>query len=128
MVCLHCAAKGKEKVVQPGDLPPSDSDESGSDDDSSSDDGPAAPPPRQLTRKEREQLEAQRAAPDPEQVAADLEKLRLVREKRAAQAAARIAAEGYDRYAPAPGAPKEEYPLAALASKPQASADAAVAK
>lgn len=103
--------------MQPGDMPGSDLSGSDDDDDSSSDGGPAPPPPRQLTRKEREQLEAQRAEPDPEQVAADLEKLRLVREKRAAQAAARIAAEGFDRYAPTPGAPKEEYPLAAAAAK-----------
>jgi len=103
--------------VQPGDMPPSGSDDDDDDDDSDDDDdddddGPSAPPPRQLTRKEREQLEAQRAKPDPEQIAADMEKLRLVREKRAAQAAARIAAEGYDRYAPGAGVSHEEYPLA----------------
>mmetsp|Transcript_13588 Transcript_13588/g.36385 ORF Transcript_13588/g.36385 Transcript_13588/m.36385 type:complete len:201 (-) Transcript_13588:458-1060(-) len=104
--------KGKKKV-QPGDLPPSDSeddsDSDGSDDDSSSDDEPAPPPRRELTRREREALEAQRAEPDPEQVAAEMERLRIVREKRAAQAAARIAAEGFDRYAPPPGSAPQAY-------------------
>jgi hypothetical protein len=126
------AAKGKDKKkVQPGDLPPSGSDESGSDsgsDDSGSDDGPPPPPPRQLTRKEREALEAQYAKPDPEQVAKDMEKLRLIREKRAQQAAARISAEGFDRYAPPPGAAIAAYPLAAdEAKKAGADADASPA-
>mmetsp|Transcript_2680 Transcript_2680/g.7872 ORF Transcript_2680/g.7872 Transcript_2680/m.7872 type:complete len:198 (+) Transcript_2680:80-673(+) len=103
--------KGKPvKKVQPGDMPPSGSDsDSGSDDGSSSDAGPP-PPRRELTRREREALEAQRAKPDPEQVAAEMERLRIVREKRAAQAAARIAAEGFDRYAPTPGSKPEPYP------------------
>lgn len=103
--------------MQPGDLPPSGSDDSESDDDDDSDSGsdaapPAPPPKRELTRREREALEAQHAKPDPEQVAADMERLRLAREKRAQQAAARIASEGFDRYAPPPGTAPAPNPLA----------------
>jgi len=108
------ADKGKpEKKVQPkpGDLPPNSSDDDGSSDDGSSDGDAAPPPKRELTRKEREQLEAQRdAIPDPEQVAEDMERLRIMREKRALQAAQRIAKEGgVDRYALPEGAVKETY-------------------
>jgi hypothetical protein len=98
--------------VQPGDLPPNSSEDDSSSDDDGSSGSPAPPPRRELTRKEREQLEAQRAKPDPELVAKELERLKLVREKRAAQAAARIAAEGFDRFAPTPGAKVGENPLA----------------
>eukprot|EP00307_Rebecca_sp_RCC1486_P010233 CAMPEP_0119409968 /NCGR_PEP_ID=MMETSP1335-20130426/3121_1 /TAXON_ID=259385 /ORGANISM="Chrysoculter rhomboideus, Strain RCC1486" /LENGTH=200 /DNA_ID=CAMNT_0007434429 /DNA_START=54 /DNA_END=656 /DNA_ORIENTATION=- len=117
--------KGKPtKKVQPGDLPPSDSedddDDESDDDESDDDDGvPPPPPPRQLTRKEREALEAQQAKPDPEQVAADMERLRLARERRAKQAAARIAAEGYDRFAPPPGVAPAPNPLAAENDAPK---------
>lgn len=118
------AAKGKK--VQPGDLPPNSSEDDSSSDDDSSSGSPAPPPRRELTRKEREQLEAQRAKPDPELVAKELERLKLVREKRAAQAAARIAAEGFDRFAPPPGAKVEPNPLAEseeTASKAEAEED-----
>jgi len=100
--------------VQPGDLPPSGSEDEDEDSDSESDDSDEddqGPPQPQLTRREREALEAQRAKPDPEEVAAELERLRIVRERRAAQAAARIAAEGFDRYAPPPDAQVASYPL-----------------
>ena len=45
------------------------------------------------------------------EISADMERLRLIREKRAADAAKRVADEGYDRYAPVgskDGKPKRE--------------------
>ena len=91
----------------PGELPPNSSDESesGSDDESESDDDDPllnpharpktvkpAEPPIEKSQGERE---------------ADMENLKLVRERRAKEAADRIAREGYDRFLPlgAPGGP-----------------------
>ena len=88
----------------PGELPPnsSDEDESGSESESDDDDDdpllnpharPRAPKPAEPpVEKSQKELEA------------DMEKLRLVRERRAKEAAERIAREGYDRFLP-PGAP-----------------------
>jgi len=99
-------AAEKEQPRRPiaGELPPnsSDEDESGSESESDDDDDdpllnpharprarkPAEPP----VEKSQKELEA------------DMEKLRLVRERRAKEAAERIAREGYDRFLP-PGAP-----------------------
>ena len=54
-----------------------------------------------LTRKEREQLEAQKEAePDPETISKDMAKLAIIRQKREAAAAARIEKDGYDRLKP----------------------------
>jgi len=76
-----------------GMMPPNSSSE-----ESESDDEPAQV---QLTRREREQLEAQKAAePDPEQMRKDMEKLALIRAKREADAAKRIAKDGWDRMKP----------------------------
>ncbi|KAL1528573.1 hypothetical protein AB1Y20_009914 [Prymnesium parvum] len=81
-----------------GMMPPSDSEEEQEEEPRAKGKAPKAP---ELTRKEREQLEAQKAPElDPEQIAADMEKLALVRKRRAEQAAKRIAADGWDRYAP----------------------------
>ena len=56
---------------------------------------------RELTRREREQLEAQKVQePDPETVRKQMEQLELVKKKRAEQAAKRVEKEGWDRYAP----------------------------
>lgn len=55
----------------------------------------------QLTRKEREQLEAQKEEePDPEQIALDMERLAIIKKRREDQAAARIEKDGYDRMKP----------------------------
>ena len=55
----------------------------------------------QLTRKEREQLEAQQEEePDPEQIAKDMERLALIKKRREDQAAARIEKDGWDRMMP----------------------------
>ena len=60
-----------------------------------------AAPEKELTRKEREQLEAQKeAVPDPEMVAKQLAQLELVKKRRAEQAQKRIDNDGWDRYAP----------------------------
>eukprot|EP00310_Coccolithus_braarudii_P019369 CAMPEP_0183351996 /NCGR_PEP_ID=MMETSP0164_2-20130417/26744_1 /TAXON_ID=221442 /ORGANISM="Coccolithus pelagicus ssp braarudi, Strain PLY182g" /LENGTH=234 /DNA_ID=CAMNT_0025524321 /DNA_START=35 /DNA_END=740 /DNA_ORIENTATION=- len=77
-----------------GMLPPNSDEE---DDDDDDDPAPAV----QLTRKEREQLEAQKSEePSPEQIAKDMERLQMIRDKRAKDAANRIAKDGYDRMKP----------------------------
>jgi len=98
------AAPKPPRRPAPGALPPnsSDEDESGSESESDDDDDDpllnpnAAPrtrrpasPPLEKSKKEME---------------AEMEKLKLVRERRAKEAAERIAREGYDRFLP-PGAP-----------------------
>jgi hypothetical protein len=58
-------------------------------------------PQVQLTRKEREQLEAQKEEePDPEQMAKDMERLALIKKRREDQARARIEKDGWDRMKP----------------------------
>ena len=55
----------------------------------------------ELTRKEREQLAAQKPSePDPEQVSKDMERLALIKKKREQQAADRISKDGWDRMKP----------------------------
>ena len=55
----------------------------------------------QLTRKEREQLEAQKEVePDPEMMAKDMERLALIKKRREDQAMQRIEKEGWDRMKP----------------------------
>lgn len=66
-----------------------------------------------LKPKAKPKAKAVDEAPPPKsakQLAEEMEKLRLVRERRAAQAKARIDAEGFDRYAPpeAGGRPRVE--------------------
>ena len=84
----------------PGELPPNSSDEESSSDDDS-DIQPhgatpaakaAAPPPR---RRKKDDDEV-----DPEQIAKDMERLKMIKEKREEQRQARIKAEGWDRFAP----------------------------
>jgi hypothetical protein len=82
-----------------GLLPPSDSDsDSGSDDDAAKE-AKAKKAPKPLVaeppRRKKEDEEV-----DPEQARVDLERLELVRRKREDQRLARIAAEGWDRFAP----------------------------
>lgn len=85
-----------QRKVQPGDLPPNSSE-----DESEEEDLPPKPAPVELTRREREQLEAQKAdEPDPEQVAKDLERLALIKKRREEQKAKRIEADGWDRMLP----------------------------
>ena len=61
----------------------------------------ACVPQVQLTRKEREQLEAQKEEePDPEQMAKDMERLALIKKRREDQARARIEKDGWDRMKP----------------------------
>lgn len=62
---------------------------------------------RSESSSEEEQEEAPRARrrpvadePDPAQVAADMERLKLIREKREADRLKRIQDEGFDRFAP----------------------------
>ena len=85
---------------RPGELPPNSSDEEEEEEESESEDDP-----------DDELLNPHRRAPRPKAVEpvvekskkeleADMEKLRLVRERRAQQAAERIAKEGLDRFAP----------------------------
>jgi len=59
---------------------------------------PAAP---ELTRKEREQLEAQKEPEmTAEEDAVNRKKLEEIKKRREAQAKQRVAADGWDRYAP----------------------------
>ena len=85
---------------RPGELPPNSSDEEDEEEESESEDD-----------SDDELLNPHRRAPRPKEVEpvveksekeleADMEKLRLVRERRAQQAAERIAKEGFDRFAP----------------------------
>ena len=54
-----------------------------------------------MTRREREQLEAQKEdEADPEQIAKDMEKLALVKQRREQQRLQRIEKDGWDRLAP----------------------------
>lgn len=63
--------------------------------------GKKAAAPVELTRKEREQLEAQKEPEvDPEVARKQMAQLELVKKRRAEQAAKRVAADGWDRYAP----------------------------
>ena len=84
------------RVGRVGELPPNSSDEdgSGSEEESSEEDEP--PMPQRGGgggggRKQREEAAA---------MSADMERLRLIRERRAQQAKERIEAEGFDRFAP----------------------------
>lgn len=81
----------------PGELPPNSSDsESSSDDDSDIQPHGAAPakaPPPRRRKKEDDET-------DPEQIAKDMERLKLIKEKREEQRQARIKTEGWDRFAP----------------------------
>jgi len=55
----------------------------------------------ELTRKEREQLEAQKEEePDPETIAKDMERLAFIKKRREDQAASRIEKDGWDRMLP----------------------------
>jgi hypothetical protein len=87
----------------PGELPPnsSDEDDSGSESESESDDDPLLNP---HARPKASKVAEPAIAKSQKELEADMEKLKLVREKRAKEAAERIAREGYDRYLP-PGAP-----------------------
>lgn len=80
-----------------GELPPSSSDEeedsSSSEEESSSSEEEPAPVEQPRARRAKDER-------DPAEIAADLERLRLVRERRAKEREERIQAEGFDRYAP----------------------------
>jgi len=81
----------------PGELPPNSSDEEEeSDSDSDSDDELLNP----HKRAPRTKVEEPVVEKSQKELEADMDKLRLVRERRAAQAAERIANEGFDRFAP----------------------------
>ena len=84
------------RVGRVGELPPNSSDESeGSESDGSSSEEDEPPMPQRGGggggRKAREEAAA---------VSADMERLRLIRERRAQQAKERIETEGFDRFAP----------------------------
>ena len=81
----------------PGELPPNSSDEEEeSESDSDSDDELLNP----HKRAPRTKVEEPVVEKSQKELEADMDKLRLVRERRAAQAAERIANEGFDRFAP----------------------------
>uniref|UniRef100_A0A061R185 Uncharacterized protein n=1 Tax=Tetraselmis sp. GSL018 TaxID=582737 RepID=A0A061R185_9CHLO len=75
-----------------GLLPPSDSEDSGSEEEEILPYGVSNEPPK---RSKADQDE-----PDPEQVHKDMERLRLIKEKREKDRLERIAKEGWDRFAP----------------------------
>lgn len=82
----------------PGELPPNSSDEEEeSDSDSDDDDDELLNPHKRAPRTKVEEPVVEKSQKELE---ADMDKLRLVRERRAAQAAERIAKEGFDRFAP----------------------------
>jgi hypothetical protein len=99
--------KEKEpKRPVPGSLPPNSSDDSESDEsgsDSESDDELLNPHGRAKTAKPAEPV-VEKSAKD---IAEDLAKLTLIRDRRAKEAADRIARDGHDRFLPAgtPGGP-----------------------
>jgi hypothetical protein len=78
------------QMGRPGELPPNSSDEDESSDDDEDIKPHAAPPPR---RKKDD-------GTDPEEIAKDMERLRLIKEKREEQRQERIKKEGWDRFAP----------------------------
>lgn len=85
--------KGAGQSATAGMMPPNSSDE---EEESEDDDEPV-----QLTRKEREQLAAQKPAePDPEQISKDMARLEMIKAKRAKDAERRIANDGWDRMKP----------------------------
>ena len=82
------------RVGRVGELPPNSSDEGSESDGSSSEEDEPPMPQRGGAgggRKAREEAAA---------ATADMERLRLIRERRAQQAKERIEAEGFDRFAP----------------------------
>jgi hypothetical protein len=91
--CTHaslCITADCVQMGAPGELPPNSSDEEGS---SSDDSEPApAPPPRRAKKQDDDA--------DPDQMAKDMERLKLARQQREQQRLKRIEQEGWDRYAP----------------------------
>ena len=84
--------KGAGQSATAGMLPPNSDEEEESEEEDE---------PVQLTRKEREQLEAQKPEePDPETITKDMERLAMIKEKRAKDAERRIANDGWDRMKP----------------------------
>uniref|UniRef100_A0A7R9YRY0 Uncharacterized protein n=1 Tax=Chlamydomonas euryale TaxID=1486919 RepID=A0A7R9YRY0_9CHLO len=89
------AAPANTQRATAGMLPPNSSDDD-DDDSESSDDGPAndylsAPRPKKQVEKEEKSAE---------EIAADMERLALIRKRREDDRLKRIATEGWDRYAP----------------------------
>ena len=83
--------KGAGQSATAGMLPPNSDEEESEEEDE----------PVQLTRKEREQLEAQKPEePDPETITKDMERLAMIKAKRAKDAERRIANDGFDRMKP----------------------------
>jgi hypothetical protein len=78
----------------PGELPPNSSDE---EEDSDSDDD-IAPHGAAVTDAPRRRKNEEE--PDPEEIAKDMERLKLIKEKREQQRLERIRKEGWDRFAP----------------------------
>lgn len=74
-------------------MPSSSDEESDGDNDESSSSEEEVEPVRQPRRKPVDE-------PDPAQVAADLARLELIKQRREQQRLERIAAEGFDRFAP----------------------------
>lgn len=88
----------------PGELPPnsSDEDESGSESEDDDDDDPLLNPHARPARAQKEPEPAVQKSK--KELAAEMEKLKIVRERREKERLERIAREGYDRFLP-PGAP-----------------------
>ena len=81
----------------PGELPPNSSDEEEESESESDSDDELLNPHKRAPRTKVEEPVVEKSQKELE---ADMDKLRLVRERRAAQAAERIANEGFDRFAP----------------------------
>jgi hypothetical protein len=84
----------------PGDLPPNSSDE---EEDSESDEEVA---PQGAVAAEAPRRRKNEEEPDPEEIAKDMERLKLIKEKREQQRLERIRKEGWDRFAPVTGTNK----------------------
>jgi len=88
----------------PGSLPPNSSDEDESDDDDDDADLRAMTAPREKPKPEEPSADEILAQKSKKELAAEMEKLRLVRERREQQRLARLEADGgVDRYAPGAG-------------------------
>lgn len=83
-----------------GMMPPSDSDDESDDEVAPLPKG-KPPPGYEMTRREREQLKAQKEPVlDPEELAKNMEKLAMVKKRREDQRLKRIATDGWDRMKP----------------------------
>jgi hypothetical protein len=94
--CLLTCTAAKQIGV-PGELPPNSSDE---DESSSSEDDSDIRPQSKSAAPAQQRRRPKDDEPDPEQVAKDMERLKLMKEKREKQRLERIEKEGWDRFSP----------------------------